>query len=44
VIVVPEGDDHPLSRRLVAELRQPARLQTVPADWRTWAGAAGSEP
>jgi hypothetical protein len=44
VIVVPEGDDHPLSRRLVAELRQPARLQTVPADWRSWAGAAGSEP
>jgi hypothetical protein len=44
VIVVPEGDDHPLSRRLVSELCHPARLQTVPSDWRSWIGAEGPEP
>ncbi|MHB8466037.1 MAG: hypothetical protein ACYDD7_14550, partial [Acidimicrobiales bacterium] len=34
VIVVPEGDDHPMTRRLARLLRRPARIVTVPADWR----------
>jgi len=34
VLAVPEGDDHPLNRRLVALLRRPAELVTVPAGWR----------
>jgi hypothetical protein len=38
VVVVPEGDDHPLTRRLVALLREPGELVTVPADWRRSAG------
>jgi hypothetical protein len=34
VIAVPEGDDHPLLHRLAALLVRPARVITVPADWR----------
>jgi len=34
VVVVPEGDDHPLTRRLVGLLRRPAEVLTVPAGWR----------
>ena len=44
VIVVPEGDDHPLTRRLVEELRRPARVHTVPAEWRTLDGRSAAEP
>jgi len=33
-IVVPEGDDHPLTRRLAGLLRHPAVVRTVPAGWR----------
>ena len=34
VIVVPEGDDHPLTRRLAAGLDEPAEVHTVAAGWR----------
>ena len=34
VIVVPEGDDHPLTRRLAAALNDPADVVTVPPGWR----------
>jgi hypothetical protein len=34
VIAVPEGDNHPLTRRLARLLRRPAEIITVPADWR----------
>jgi len=34
VIVVPEGDDHPLTRRLAAALAHPAEVRTVGAGWR----------
>jgi hypothetical protein len=34
VIVLPEGDDHPLTRRLAASLEQPADVRTVPPGWR----------
>jgi hypothetical protein len=33
VLVVPAGDDHPLTRRLAAALRRPAGVVTVPPDW-----------
>jgi hypothetical protein len=33
VIVVPERDDHPVTRRLAAALRDPATIVTVPSDW-----------
>ena len=35
VVVVPEGDDHPLTRRTAALLRDPATVLTVPAGWRS---------
>lgn len=35
VLAVPEGDDHPLTRRAAALLRQPAEVVTVPPTWRT---------
>jgi hypothetical protein len=44
VLAVPEGDDHPLTRRLAALLRYPAQVITVPSDWRDVDGAAGSRP
>jgi hypothetical protein len=33
-VVVPEGDDHPLTRRLAGLLHHPAEVRTVPAGWR----------
>jgi len=33
VLVVPEGDDHPVTRGLAAALRRPAMVVTVPRDW-----------
>ena len=36
VVVVPEGDDHRMTRELVAALRTPAELRTVPPEWRTF--------
>jgi len=35
VIAVPEGDDHPLTHRLVGLLRCPATIVTVPRGWRS---------
>jgi hypothetical protein len=34
VVVVPDRDDHPVTRRLVSALAQPADVVVVPADWR----------
>ncbi|HET9732397.1 MAG TPA: hypothetical protein VFP54_06940 [Acidimicrobiales bacterium] len=34
VVVVPEGDDLPATRRLVGALAAPAEVRTVPRDWR----------
>lgn len=34
VLVLPEGDDHPATRRLAASLRVPAEVRVVPRDWR----------
>jgi hypothetical protein len=34
VIVVPQGDDHPLTRRLAVELDAPAEVRTVAPGWR----------
>jgi hypothetical protein len=41
VIVVPEGDDHPATRRLAARLAEPASVVTVSREWRAllWATA-----
>jgi hypothetical protein len=36
VLVVPAGDDHPLTRGLAGLLRHPAEVRTVDADWRRW--------
>jgi hypothetical protein len=44
VLAVPEGDDHPLTRRLAALLRHPARVVTVRADWRDVDGAPAARP
>lgn len=35
VLVVPEADAHPVTRRLAARLARPAEVVTVRADWRT---------
>jgi hypothetical protein len=35
IIAVPKGDDHPATRRLAADLRQPAEIVAVRPDWRT---------
>ncbi|MDQ2727508.1 MAG: hypothetical protein M3Y91_06520 [Actinomycetota bacterium] len=42
VIVVPGGDDHPLTRRLAARLEEPPDVVTVRRDWRAlmWASAS----
>jgi hypothetical protein len=42
VIVVPEGDDHPVTRTLAGRLRRPAEVRTVSRDWPTltWAPAS----
>jgi len=34
VLVLPERDDHPVTRALAAALRHPAGVETVPGDWR----------
>jgi hypothetical protein len=34
VLVVPERDDHPVTRALAAALRAPADIVAVPGDWR----------
>jgi hypothetical protein len=34
VLVVPERDDHPVTRALAARLRVPAEVVAVPGDWR----------
>src|SRR5262249_55178140 len=34
-LVVPERDDHPVTRKLAARLREPARIVTVPDSWRS---------
>ena len=34
VLVVPESDNHPLTRSLAAALAEPAEVTTVPDDWR----------
>lgn len=34
VVVVPDRDDHPVTRRLVAALVHPAEVFVVPAEWR----------
>ncbi|HEV7761523.1 MAG TPA: hypothetical protein VGO78_21100, partial [Acidimicrobiales bacterium] len=33
-LVMPERDDHPVTRRLAGRLLQPARVVTVPDSWR----------
>lgn len=35
VLVVPERDDHPVTKALAARLTQPATIETVAGDWRT---------
>jgi hypothetical protein len=39
VIVVPEGDDLPITRELAAALASPARVATVPRQWEALASA-----
>ena len=34
-LVVPERDDHPVTRRLAAMLAEPAEIRTVASDWRS---------
>jgi hypothetical protein len=34
-LVVPEGDDHPVTRALAAALRRPAQLIAVPSTWKS---------
>jgi hypothetical protein len=34
VVAVPPGDDHPVTRMLAADLRDPAEVTTVTAGWR----------
>ena len=36
VVVVPEGDDHPLTAALAAALARPATLRTVPGAGKRW--------
>lgn len=35
VLVLPEGDDHPVTRALAASLAEPAEVLTLRGDWRT---------
>jgi hypothetical protein len=44
VLAVPEGDDHPLTRRLAALLRHPAQVTTVRPDWRDVDRPPGTRP
>ena len=34
LIVLPERDDHPMTRRIASLLRAPAEIVTIPGDWR----------
>jgi hypothetical protein len=40
LVVVPERDDHPVTRRLAAALRHPAEVRAVSGDWRSPSGVA----
>lgn len=42
VVVVPERDDHPVTRRLAAALVDPADIVAVPGDWRRSLGVGPS--
>lgn len=42
VLVVPAGDDHPITRELAGRLRPPARVATVPSQWKRLTPAGGS--
>ncbi|MBO0692749.1 MAG: hypothetical protein J2P58_07620, partial [Acidimicrobiaceae bacterium] len=35
VLVVPDGDDYPVTRELAAALAEPAEVVVVPRDWAT---------
>jgi hypothetical protein len=35
LLVVPERDDHPVTRALAARLKQPAEVVAVSGDWRS---------
>jgi hypothetical protein len=41
-IVVPEGDDHPITRRLAGRLEDPPDIVTVSRDWKALMGAPAS--
>ncbi len=43
LLVVPEGDDHPLTRRAASALRAVAEVRTVPKDWHQPARLAGRD-
>jgi hypothetical protein len=38
MIVVPEGDDHPVNRALAEALARPAEVRTIPRDWERLSG------
>ncbi len=44
VIVVPEGDDHAVTRALAAGLRRPAAVRTVPRSWEQLGGEQAVRP
>jgi hypothetical protein len=44
VIVVPEGDDPPVTRALAAALRRPAAVRTVPRSWEQLGGKPAASP
>jgi hypothetical protein len=35
VLVVPERDDHPVTRSLAERLTRPATIETISGDWRS---------
>jgi hypothetical protein len=44
VILVPEGDDQPVTRALAAALRRPAAVLTVPRQWEQLGGERAARP
>jgi hypothetical protein len=44
LVVVPEGDDHPLTRALAGALARPASVRTVCRGWEAFSPPAPSEP
>jgi hypothetical protein len=48
VVVMPEGDDHPVTRALAEALARPAILRAVPRGWESlgpaWSGVLGGAP